>query len=126
MKTLTLALLLIVSIASTAFAAPPAKYRFTAISSASNITCGIFGQTNLKRNTTESTLIQGFGADTVHSRILSLGTKGFGTYSTTGKSAFAFTCVATGTTTAVPVKMSMDDVETYYLTVDSGIYVIGR
>jgi len=123
MKTLILAILLI---ASNAFAAPPAKYGFRAISSASSVTCGIFGQTALKRNTTDSILVQGFGADTDKSRIYTLGTKGFANRSTAGLAAIAFTCVTTGTGTAAPVKVFMDGVETYYLTVDSGIYVIGR
>lgn len=123
MKTLTLALLLI---ATTAFAAPPAKYGFRAISSASNVTCGVFGGKALLNRDANKNVIQGHAPDTNHRRMLSLGTKGYANYSTAGQSSFAFTCVATGTGTAVPVKVFMDDVETYFLTVDSGIYVIGQ
>lgn len=124
MKTFfTLALLLV---ATAAIAAPPAKYGFRAISSASQVKCGVFGQTALKRNTTDVTAVQGFGADPEHSRIYTLGTKGFANRSTAGLAAISFTCVVSGTATAAPVKVFMDGVETYFLTTDSATYIIGR
>jgi len=123
MKLLTLALILI---ATTAIAAPPAKYGFRAISSASVVKCGVFGQTALKRNVTDITAIQGFGADPEHSRIYTLGTKGFANRSTAGLAAMSFTCVVSGTATTAPVNVFMDGVETYFLTTDAATFVIGK
>lgn len=124
MKTfLTLAFILI---ATAALAAPPTKYGFRAISSSSQVKCGVFGQTAIKRNTTDITGIQGFGADPENSRIYTLGTKGFANRSTAGLMAISFTCVVSGTATPAPVKVFMDGIETYFLTTDAATFIIGR
>lgn len=121
-----LALMMILLFASTAMAAPPAKYGFRAYSSADIVKCGVFGQTSLKRNITDVTAVQGFGADPEHSRIYTLGTKGFANRSTAGLTAISFTCTISGTSTTAPVKVFMDGVETYFLTLDNGTFVTGR
>lgn len=125
-KLIILTILTILAIACTANADTPAKYGFRAISSASSVTCGVFGSRQLLGKDSNGYPAQGHAPDTTYRRMYVLGTKGFANHSTNGQLSFKFTCTVTGTSTAAPVKVFMDGVETYFLTTDSDTYVIGR
>jgi len=132
MKTVILAVLLIFSV-SMANATDLTKVGFRAFSSATSKTCTVFGMSDaLKKDGYLKTPIQGFSPDSAYSRSYVLGTKGFGNYSTTGYtnnitlSAMKFTCVQTGTATLEPVKIYLNGVETFYLTLESDTFVLGR
>lgn len=112
--------------ASTTFAAAPTKYGFRAISSASQVRCGVFGGKSILNKDSNGNVIQGHAPDTEYSRSYLLGTKGFANHSTAGQASVAFTCVVDGTSTTAPVKVFMNGIETYYLTTDTDTFVIGR
>jgi hypothetical protein len=126
MKRLILAILLVAITASTALADRPDKIGFRAYSSASSITCGVFGGKAVLTKDTNGHPIQGHAPNTTYARTYLLGTKGFVNHSTAGQASVAFTCTVTGSTTTAPVKVFMNGVETYFLTTDKDIYVIGQ
>jgi len=117
---------LILLTATSAFADTPTKYGFRAISSASSVTCAVFGSKNVLNKDANGYPIQSTAPDTTYSRMYLLGTKGFANHSTANQASFRFTCMVTGTSTTAPVKVFMNGVETYYLTLDTGAFVIGR
>jgi hypothetical protein len=132
MKTTILAIIMVL-VASLANAAEITKLGFRAWSSASNITCMVFGQSDrLKHDGDGKTRIQGFSPNDTYSRTYSLGTKGFGHYSGAGYAgninltAAKFDCRVTGTSTFMPVKVFFNDIETYWLTQDNGTYIFGQ
>lgn len=95
------------------------KVGFAAISSSSSKTCNVMGMKKWPLNTT---VPQVFTPDTDLSRSYLLGTKGYANYSTIKGTAFVvkFTCNVTGTDTTAPVKLYLNGVQTYFLTLDQG------
>jgi hypothetical protein len=132
MKTLFLVSALIVSIASLSFAGTPQKIGFRAYSSATSTQCGIFGMKQTLTRDDNNVPIQIFSPSPELSRTITLGNKGFGTYSTAiGARAIMFTCrltpvLASTASTAVRVKVFMNAVETHFLTMSEGTLVIGQ
>jgi hypothetical protein len=138
MKSTIIAVLMVTLSAAFAYAGQMTKLGFRAYSSASQIECGVFGM-NQKLKTDAvggaSGVIQGFSPDDKYSRNLSLGTKGFVNYSTlygkTNLTAIAFTCriVATSANSyahdITPVKVYLNGVETYFLTLGTGQFIGG-
>jgi len=126
MKKLILLALLLITFTATSYAARPEKYGFRAYSTATPVTCTVFGGKALLTKDRNGYPIQGHAPDTSYSRSYSLGTKGFANHSTAGQMSFTFTCVNTGTSTEIPVKVFMDGIETYFLTMDSYTFVVGQ
>ena len=140
MKTVIITALMVVLSAAFAYAGSMTKLGFRAYSSANQVECGVFGMSKkLKTDAVggQASIIQGFSPDDLYSRTLSLGTKGFANYSTStlaGKmnlTAVAWTCriVATASNLylhdIIPVKVYLNGVETYFLTLGSGSFVGG-
>lgn len=124
--TLTVMLLLVRVVPAPA--ASVTKLTFRAYSSSTPVSCGVFGM-GPKLRKDPSTVIQGFSPDPAYSRTYSLGTKGYGNYSTVYPSgtltAVKFTCRNTGTNTSTKIKLNLNALETHFLTTDSEVIVIG-
>ena len=138
MKRIIIAVLMVTLSAAITYAGPMMKIGFQAYSSANQIECGVFGM-NKKLKTDavggETSIIQGFSPDDAYSRTLSLGTHGFANYSTNyGKmnlTAAAWTCRIVSTSansyanTIVPVKVYLNGVQNFFLTLGSGTFIGG-
>ena len=131
MKRIILAALLLV-VPALCFATDLVKIGFRAYSSAAATPteCGVFGMgDHMRVDAVGKIPIQAFVPDPDYSRTLSLGTKGYANYSTVyaGRrlTAIQFTCRTVGTSVPVPVKVYLNGVETYFLTLDKGEYPIG-
>jgi|SRR6185369_4833330 len=124
MKQVILSLFCLIVFCSSAFATTTAKVGFKAYSSNSSVTCTVFG---MKKFTSISMPAQVFTPDADLSRNLVLGTKGFKNYSTPtklGRIAIRFTCTNGVTPDLVPVKLFLNDVQTYFLILDQGVFGI--
>lgn len=115
---------LAVLIALPAYAASTTKVGFRAYSSATSKTCAVFGMERLLTKDLNQNTIQGFAPDAAYSRTITLGTKGFGNYSTNSVRAIKFNCRQTSTNTTEAVKVFLNGTETHFLTLDSDILII--
>ena len=119
--------LLITLTATAAFAASPFKIGFRAYSSATQVQCTVFGSAYTLPRDNNGTTVQGFAPSPAFSRSYTLGTKGFSSYSTNlGQRGVQFTCTTVGASTAQPVKLFLNGVETYFLTLSSGTIWINQ
>jgi hypothetical protein len=131
MKLIT-TLIIITLFAATSFAQTPfTKLGFKAYSTQAGTTCTVFGSDINMGLDTRNGYTQAFKPDPGLSRSLNLGTKGFANYSTQYSAANSkkyqpmqiwFTCTATGASTAAPVKVYLNGVQTYFLTLSSGTF----
>lgn len=126
MKTL-LAILAVMIFAIPALATSTSKFSFRAYTSATPVDCGVKGSTTLVYGP-GSHPYQGFAPDSAFDRTLTLGTKGMANYSTTlgGKKLgqVKFTCRVTATGAAARVKFFLNGVETHFLTLSDGDFVV--
>lgn len=130
MKRLCL-LISVLLLAAPLHAASTTKVGFLAYSTASSKSCGVKGMKRLVFTAVNGVQpYQGFAPDSDFDRTVTLGTKGFGNYSTTlgGKKvgAIKFTCRVTGSSTLEPVKVYLNGVQTHFLTLDSDTWVIDQ
>ena len=128
MKTL-IATLLFLSIAATSSAAALTQITMQPYSSASSVTCAVYGYNKLVFADANGTHpMQGFVLDPDFTRSLLLNTKTLKNYSTTlsGKKVrgATFTCTVTGTNTMVKVKVGTNGSVSIPLTQDSFNFIL--
>jgi hypothetical protein len=124
--------LILVLIASTAFAVTPfTKLGFLAYSTAAGTTCTVFASSDKLPVDPRGNYVQAIKPDANLSRSFNLKTKGFANYSTTyGYPAnsdvqpmqFTFTCTVTNSSTLAPVKVYLNGIQTYFLTLSTGTF----
>lgn len=111
------------------FAARLTSFGFRAYSSATGTTCTVLAAYTVKKDDNGQVVEAAVFDDTL-SQKFNLGTKGTGTFtmSSAGRSIVAadYTCVVTGTSSATPVKVFMNGIETYFLTLDRGEILSGK
>lgn len=114
----TLITVILVLLAVSAGATDLNSLGFRAYSTATPVTCTVFGASDKQKS------------DNFTTRSYSLGTKGFGNFSASMQSGrwnhIKFTCVDTGTSTLRKVKVYFNHIETYFLTLDSDSIISGR
>lgn len=128
MKTL-LAVLAVLIFATPAFAANLTKITMQPYSSASNVTCVIYGYNKMVfADSNGSHPMQNFVLDPDFTRSLALGTKSMASYSTTlgGKKVrgATFTCTVTGTNTMVKVKVGTNGSVSIPLTQEAFTFIL--
>lgn len=121
---LTVVLLLVTAGILAAATSDPEKIGFRAYSSATSVTCQVFGQPRYLARDSNNQVIQEFAPTSAYSRTYLLGTKGFGNYSTIVIKQLRFTCTTTGASTAARVKVFLSGVESYFLTLSEGTFAI--
>lgn len=122
MKRILTAIALLAVSATQVFATTTTKIGFRAYSTQTPVTCNIFATDKLAN--VSGTQVPIFAPKSDFSRSYSLGTKGMANYSTLKVRAVKYSCVNTGTSTLVNVKVFLNGIETYFLTASSDTFGI--